>query len=64
VGLYPRYTGVKAHDNSISYESARNAGKMSLRRRMCLPGMALEQALNGRGGLCPLLGAEAYPGNL
>jgi hypothetical protein len=26
--------GVLAHNNAISYEDARNAGKMSLRRRM------------------------------
>ena len=34
VGLYPRHTRGKAHDNSISYDGTRNAGKMSLRRRM------------------------------
>jgi len=39
-----------AHNNSISYEGIRNAGKMSLRRQMCLPGMALEQAFHDHEG--------------
>src|SRR5689334_17487610 len=34
VGQNPAITGVTAHDNAISWEDARNAGKMSLRRWM------------------------------
>ena len=34
VGRYPRYSRVLARDHAISCEGARNAGEMSLRRRM------------------------------
>ena len=48
------FPGVTAHGNAISYEGARNAGKVSLRRRMCLLGMAPEQAFHDHEGFSPM----------
>src|SRR5690242_4209252 len=59
VGRYPRHTRGTAHDNQISHKSARNAGEMSLRRRMLLPGVALEQALHDHEGSYPRNGGKS-----